>query len=49
MTTVRIISLLSITVALEGLYLDQFQKVNTSDNSIIILKINKIVPDLTLN
>jgi len=47
-TTVRIVSLLLITVALEGLYLDQIQKVNTSEISIIILQTNKI-PDLTLN
>jgi len=36
-TTVRIVSVLSSNVALEGLYLDQFQKVNTSDILIIIL------------
>ena len=36
-TTVRIVSVLCITVAFEGLYLDQSQKVNTSDILIIIL------------
>ena len=48
-TTVHFISVLRTNVALEGLYLDQFQKVNIIPNLNNCSIKNKIILNLTFN